>query len=51
MNNYGIWFDGNGDKIPSHWLIDEDGETDWIGSKEEAERLASIFGGQASKKK
>jgi hypothetical protein len=46
MNAYGVWFDGNGDKIPPHWLIGEDGESDWIGSKGEAEELASIFGGQ-----
>jgi hypothetical protein len=51
MNTYGVWFEGDGNKIPPHWLIGEDMESDWIGSKEEAEELAAIFGGQVLEKK
>jgi hypothetical protein len=43
---YGLWFDGDGGKVPPHWLLGEDGATTWSGSKEEADHTQGIFGGK-----
>lgn len=43
---YGVWFVGDGDKIPPHWLLQQDGKTDFADTYVEAEKLAALFGGQ-----
>lgn len=43
---YGIWFDGDGGKVPPHWLLDDDGVTAWFGGKDEADQTQGIFGGK-----
>jgi hypothetical protein len=39
---WGVWFQGNGGKVPPHWLLGDDG--DWVGTRQEAEQWAARWG-------